>query len=663
VLKPHLAGKIPKTVIMWIILMGILVTGIISVLGYSGALPLYYVDNLFYDSLMRSQTTGSTSDEVLVVDVDERSITEIGQWPWPRYRMAQLIEKLAAMQPAAIGLDIIYAEPDRTSPTTLQESFRNDFDLDVAFSGIPENLKDNDKLLGESLAGTRAVGANYFYFDESVPEESCLQATFLIEDDRGLLDLFDAPRALCNTPAIQEQLRFNGYINSMLDADGMMRRLPLLIEHDGIIYPNLSLATFMRSLEIDYAEVTEGKFGPVLRVGAYSVPITEKGFAFLRFNGPAQQQATMSAADIMNGNVRQEQIQDKIIFIGTSAVGLSDTVPTPVDARFPGVHAHSLMVDNILSSSTIYKPSWAGVVNLVGSILSGLLMVLVFMRGTGPVRLLFGTLALSLIFLLLSVVFFLAEDVFISPGRPILVAAGLFAFFSAVRFALEKRTAFMWYQQLANVQQVTIESMATVAETRDPETGAHIKRTQYYVRAIAQQLMEQKKFQEILNDEFIEMLFLSAPLHDIGKVGVPDRILQKPGKLSDEEYDEMKRHTEYGRKTLFSTMEKIEGDNFLHVAGEIAYSHHEKWDGTGYPEGLVGDDIPLSGRLMSIADVYDALTSKRCYKEPFSHEKAKTIMLDGRATFFDPAVLDAFFDIESTIITIASEIQDDEEQI
>lgn len=646
---------------MWIILMGIMVSGLIGILGYSGALPLYYIDNLFYDSFMRSTTTGVSSDDVLVIDVDERSITEIGQWPWPRYRMAQLLEKLGSMQPAAIGLDVVFAEQDRTSPRTLQKSFKNDFDLAIAFSGIPETLKDNDKLLGQALARTRTVGANYFYFDVLEAEQSCLKPAFLIEGNPELLDLYEAPRALCNTPEINHLLKFNGFINSMLDADGMMRRLPLLIEHNGAVFPNLSLATFMHSLEIDHAEVTAGKYGPVIKVGAYTVPITKQGFAYLRFNGPAHVQATVSAVDIIKGKVHESEIRDRIIFIGTSAVGLSDIVPTPVDGSFPGVHIHSLLIDNILNSSIIYIPGWAGVVNLVGSILSGLLMVFVFMRGTGPLKLLFGTLMLLVIFLLCSVVFFLAEDVFISPGRPILVAAGLFAFFSAVRFALEKRTAFMWYQQLANVQQVTIESMASVAETRDPETGAHIKRTQYYVRAIAQHLLKKRLFLEKLSYDFIEMLFLSAPLHDIGKVGVPDRILQKPGKLTDEEYEEMKRHTEYGRKTLATTMEKIEGDNFLRVACEIAYSHHEKWDGTGYPEALAEDAIPLSGRLMSIADVYDALTSKRCYKDSFSHEKAKTIMLDGRGTFFDPTLLDAFFEIETTIRGIASEIQDEEQ--
>ena len=142
-------------------------------------------------------------------------------------------------------------------------------------------------------------------------------------------------------------------------------------------------------------------------------------------------------------------------------------------------------------------------------------------------------------------------------------------------------------------------------------------------------------------------LFVSAPLHDIGKVGVPDNILMKPGKLTDEEFLMMRKHAEYGQKIIHSSAEKIEGNNFLILAGKIAATHHEKWDGSGYPNGLAGEDIPLCGRIMAVADVYDALISKRCYKPPFSHEKASGIILEDKGTFFDPVVVDEFFSIEA----------------
>ena len=234
----------------------------------------------------------------------------------------------------------------------------------------------------------------------------------------------------------------------------------------------------------------------------------------------------------------------------------------------------------------------------------------------------------------------------------------LFVAFSVARFAIEKRRAFVWLRQLQNARQVTIESMASVAETRDPETGAHIKRTQHYVRAIARELRRAGHHVATLTDDYIHLLFVSAPLHDIGKVGVPDHILLKPGRLTEEEFEIMKKHAEFGRRIIMSSASRIEGDNFLSLAGEIAATHHEKWDGTGYPLGLAGEAIPLSGRIMATADVYDALISRRCYKEPFSHELATSLMREARGTIFDPTVLDAFLRIDAEIRAIASEFGD-----
>jgi len=237
----------------------------------------------------------------------------------------------------------------------------------------------------------------------------------------------------------------------------------------------------------------------------------------------------------------------------------------------------------------------------------------------------------------------------------------LFVVFIISKFAIEKKQGYAWYKKLANAQQVTMASMAAVAETRDPETGAHIKRTQNYVKSIALRLRDTGHYTDILTKEFIDLLFVSAPLHDIGKVGVPDHILLKPGPLTAAEFEIMKKHPEYGKDIIYSTAEKIEGDNFLVIAGEIAFTHHEKWDGTGYPRGLSGQDIPLAGRIMAVADVYDALISRRCYKPAFTHEDSFRILRDARGKIFDPVVLDAFFSIETQIVEIATHYQDEVE--
>lgn len=214
--------------------------------------------------------------------------------------------------------------------------------------------------------------------------------------------------------------------------------------------------------------------------------------------------------------------------------------------------------------------------------------------------------------------------------------------------------------ELAHTQDVTIIGFATLAEFRNQETGSHIMRTQHYVRILAQYLMVHQRFSAFLNSESINILYKSAPLHDIGKIAVPDRILLKPGKLTPQEFEEIKLHTVYGRDAILRAEQALGNvkSTFLSIAREIAYTHHEKWDGSGYPQGLAGDEIPISGRLMALADVYDALTSQRVYKETYTHEKAVEIIREERGKHFDPGIVDAFLDIENAFRNIAENIVD-----
>jgi putative two-component system response regulator len=214
---------------------------------------------------------------------------------------------------------------------------------------------------------------------------------------------------------------------------------------------------------------------------------------------------------------------------------------------------------------------------------------------------------------------------------------------------------------IQNVQDVTIRMAASLAETRDNETGNHILRTQQYVKVLAQRLLETQNAPAWGGGE-LELLVKSAPLHDIGKIGVPDAILLKPGKLEPFEFEEMKRHTEYGREALSRAEKEIEGVSFLRMAREIAYSHHEKWDGTGYPEGLKEDAIPLSGRIMALGDVYDALISRRVYKPAFPHSKAVAIIGEGRGSHFDPLLVDCFLDIQDSFREIALNLAENDEE-
>ncbi len=199
---------------------------------------------------------------------------------------------------------------------------------------------------------------------------------------------------------------------------------------------------------------------------------------------------------------------------------------------------------------------------------------------------------------------------------------------------------------------VAIFAMARLAESRDPETGAHLERVRAYSRLIAKHLSTRKEFRAQVDDEFVRLIYLTSPLHDIGKVGVPDSVLLKPGRLSDREFEIMKTHTTIGAETLEAAAQHFPGVRFLEMAREIALTHHERYDGSGYPSGLTGDGIPLSGRVVALADVYDALTTKRVYKKAYAHDIARGIILPERGKHFDPAVVDAFVEIENEFIAV-----------
>ncbi|MCK9389948.1 MAG: two-component system response regulator [Syntrophales bacterium] len=217
-------------------------------------------------------------------------------------------------------------------------------------------------------------------------------------------------------------------------------------------------------------------------------------------------------------------------------------------------------------------------------------------------------------------------------------------------------------QELIASNDVTILAMTSLAETRDLETGNHIRRTQFYVKALAERLLDHPRFAWFMTDTNIIILFKSAPLHDIGKVGIPDRILLKPGRFEPHEFEIMKTHSALGYNAIVHA-ESVLGAkvDFLSFAKSITLSHHEKWDGSGYPQGLAGDDIPIPARLMAVADVYDALISRRVYKEGMTHEKAVQIMIEGRGVHFDADMLDAFVAIQEEFRSIARRFADSDE--
>ncbi len=261
-----------------------------------------------------------------------------------------------------------------------------------------------------------------------------------------------------------------------------------------------------------------------------------------------------------------------------------------------------------------------------------------------------------------------AVDYITKPIKPVVVLA-------RVRTQLEAKQVRVWlndqnvaleaeveWRMVENdlTQRVSIRALAHLAETRDPETGNHILRTQGYVQRMAEGLRLHPRFTTILNQHYIDLLTKSAPLHDIGKVGIPDNILQKPGPLTPQEWEIMKTHAKLGSDAIEQAEADIEKPlDFLVLAKEIAHWHHEKWNGSGYPDGLAGESIPISARLMAVADVFDALITKRVYKPAMSYLEAGDIIVEGRGKHFDPDMVDAFLAGFDDFVSIAKSYQDD----
>ena len=216
-------------------------------------------------------------------------------------------------------------------------------------------------------------------------------------------------------------------------------------------------------------------------------------------------------------------------------------------------------------------------------------------------------------------------------------------------------------KEISSTQLAAIFAMSKLAESRDNDTGEHLERMREYCKVVSAHLSGLPKYSHIIGEKYIDDIYAASPLHDIGKVGIPDHVLLKPGKLDADEWMIMKSHTTIGVQTLMEVDKQHPGNDFISMGINIAGGHHEKWDGTGYPGGLAAEDIPLAARILSLGDVYDALTSRRCYKDAFSHDKSREIIMEGNGTQFDPDIIAAFVEMEDEFKRIREYFEDDEE--
>ncbi|MCG8564486.1 MAG: CHASE2 domain-containing protein [Desulfobacterales bacterium] len=620
------------------------------------------MDFFVHDLLMEATPSRPPAprDQVTIVDIDEASLEAVGQWPWPRYHLARLLVNLNRAGARAIGLDILFPEADRSALVTIQDRMKRDFNVDIDLKSVPRGLLDNDGYLGRVMAGMPTlVGARYFYFDHTTQGRVCKEPPLEILDPQSLLSPHTARGMMCNTPALELGLSATGFVNTRYEGDGIIRRAPLVLGYENQLYPHLALALLCRAQGISRAQVQSTPTGPVLKAGTHAIPLTTRGELLLRFHPRDHHRPFIPALDILNQTADLSLVKDRIVLVGSTAMGLNDTHPTLFSPHFPGAAVSGVILENIQAQESITLPPWHRYFTLWSCLFTGLFLALFFYRVPGPLWLLAGFCFWSLFIVGMTLTAHFQFSLFLSPAPALGLSSILFSVFSLARFAIVKREAFLWYKRLSSAQQLTMDAMVGMVETRDPETGSHIIRTQNYARLMARELQKRGNHPEI-TAEFIRDIFLSAPLHDIGKVGIPDQILLKPGRHTDGEFEEMKKHALYGKAIIEKASAKHLHAHYLDMGAQIAAAHHERWDGTGYPMGLSGEVIPLAGRIMAISDVYDALISKRCYKPAFPHEKAMSIIRQERGKHFDPQIVDAFCAVEEEIKAIAAAHQDPE---
>jgi len=613
-------------------LSGLLPTIVVAVLSIYRPPFLENLESGAYDTLLRGAQVHPPDSRIVIVDVDERSLSAIGQWPWRRDVIGALIARLRDLGASTIALDVIFAESDRYEGTG---------------AGV-----STDAALADTLRAGRVVLGYALTFDDVRGSPSgCAQHPLAVAiirrgDEEGHTPFFRATGAICSLPSLTQAAGASGFLNAAPDPDGLLRRVPLLLEFEGRIYPSLAVATVAaatrtRNVALRVVNVNAAS----LMLDGLNVPLDGKGNLLVRYRGAKRTFPYVSAADVLSGlaGAAAGTFTDKLVFVGTTALGTREVVATPLDTLFAGVEVQATVADNLLQQDFIHRPEY-GVV-LETQIVLGLGIVLVLL--VDRFGIVWGALAAAACLVAVwagALSLLSTRGIFLSPLFPTLGLTSALAAIAAGWFTLEHRRADRAVQDRTTSQRLMVQSLLSLTSVRDAETGKHSRRTQQYTRVLAQQLATHPNFRHFLTPQNIDLLSSLAPLHDIGKVGVPDQVLNKPGALTGDEFGEMRKHPSHGRNVIVSAEQDVgvRDDVILAMAKDIVYTHHEKWDGTGYPEGLRGTEIPIAGRVMAVVDVYDAIRSRRVYREPMLPDEAEAFIIKGRGTHFDPDVIDAF---------------------
>lgn len=462
-----------------LLVSGLTLSLVMTVLYAARPIFFEYLDIKLYDTMLRRVHSKQTSGVPVIVDIDENTLKELGQWPWPRYRIARLLQGIHELGADAVALDMVFSEPDRTSLAVLQEEMAKDHDLKLSFKNLPEHLLDNDLTLAKMLGTGPFVLGYHFNFlkDAHLENRQCdlhkLNLSILRGPDSPPASsmFFNAPGVVCNLKVMGEAVEHSGFFNALPDPDGIIRHAPLIIEHQGQYYPNLALAAYLQAYPakqlILWLKRNEqaGQEPPALQIGDnLVVPLTGKGQMTVHFRGPRQTFPYFSAADILAGRVQPDALKGKIAFIGTSAAGLKDIRATPMDQVYPGVEVHATVLDNLLQKDFLREPEiledfevtlvlFMGVLSTVLLVWTGALISLVPL-GLCTIGLWYG-----------SYWVFREQGMFLSPLVPTLTLAANFAMLTLMKFFREEGQKRFFHQAFSQyVSKAVVEQMVKSPE-------------------------------------------------------------------------------------------------------------------------------------------------------------------------------------------------------
>ena len=633
---------------------GVVPVLVIAVLGVFRPALLARLDDTVYDILLRSAATKGPVQQVVIVDVDDRSLSSIGQWPWRRDVVGRLITSLRNAGAAVIALDMIFAEPDRFSQSEDSEESPGGAAPTTSDAALAAALRGGDVILGYGFTFDRAA--------EPPAAKGCGPHPIGIAIVQPPAEarhqpLFQATGAVCNLRMLAEATGRSGFLNAAPDSDGILRRVPLVAELEGRVYPSLALAavaaaTGTRDIALRVANVNAA----TLTIDDRNVPVDGKANLLLRYRGKKRTFPYVSAADVLTRRISAAALRGKIVFVGTTALGTREVVATPLDTLFAGVEVQATVADNLLAQDFVSRTSIAPILESFIVLLFGIAVAVMVTR-VGTVSGMIGA-AVTVASLWVGSAWLLStHGVFVSPLFPMLGVVAAHAVMTLSKITVERGRADVADRERTSAQRLMVQTLLSLTEVRDAETGRHSRRTQQYARLLAEQLATRPEFRGYLTRERIDLLSSLAPLHDIGKVGVPDRVLNKPGALTPEELTEMRTHPALGREVILRAEARVgvRDDATLQMAKDIVYTHHERWDGTGYPEGLRGADIPVAGRVMAVVDVYDAAHARTLYRASLSHDETVALIVRGQGTHFDPAVVDAFLRVSDRFKSASEE--------